>query len=45
MEITGTHTEVNIEQTVDMIKEARNIIITPGKTPPPLKNKCTHQDS
>lgn len=30
MEITGTHTEVNIEQTVDMIKEARNIIITPG---------------
>lgn len=30
MEIVGTHTEVNIEQTVDMIKEAQNIIITPG---------------
>ncbi|XP_054896260.1 NAD(P) transhydrogenase, mitochondrial [Poeciliopsis prolifica] len=30
MEITGTHTEVNVEQTVDMIKEAQNIIITPG---------------
>ncbi|XP_005810073.1 NAD(P) transhydrogenase, mitochondrial-like [Xiphophorus maculatus] len=30
MEITGTHTEVNVEQTVDMIKEAHNIIITPG---------------
>ena len=31
MEITGTHTEVNVEQTVEMIKEAQNIIITPGK--------------
>jgi len=30
MEITGTHTEVNIDQSVDMIKEAQNIIITPG---------------
>uniref|UniRef100_A0A668AVP4 proton-translocating NAD(P)(+) transhydrogenase n=1 Tax=Myripristis murdjan TaxID=586833 RepID=A0A668AVP4_9TELE len=30
MEITGTHTEVNVDQTVDMIKEAQNIIITPG---------------
>lgn len=30
MEITGTHTEVNIEQSVDMIKEAQTIIITPG---------------
>ncbi|KAK3555516.1 hypothetical protein QTP86_021296 [Hemibagrus guttatus] len=30
MEITGTHTEVNVEQTVDMIKEAQNIIIVPG---------------
>ncbi|KAF3702123.1 NAD(P) transhydrogenase, mitochondrial [Channa argus] len=30
MEITGTHTEVNIDQTVDMIKEAQSIIITPG---------------
>lgn len=32
MEITGTHTEVNVDQTVDMIKEAQNIIITPGDT-------------
>lgn len=31
MEITGTHTEVNVDQTVDMIKEAQSIIITPGK--------------
>ena len=32
MEITGTHTEVNVEQTVEMIKDAQSIIITPGKT-------------
>lgn len=31
MEITGTHTEVNVEHTVDMIKEAHNIIIVPGR--------------
>ncbi|CAF1023458.1 unnamed protein product [Rotaria sordida] len=30
MKITGTHTEVNIDQTVDQIKEASSIIITPG---------------
>ncbi|KAG5834096.1 hypothetical protein ANANG_G00257630 [Anguilla anguilla] len=30
MEITGTHTEVNVDQTVEMIKDASNIIITPG---------------
>ena len=30
MEITGTHTEVNIDGTVDLIREAQNIIITPG---------------
>uniref|UniRef100_A0A668TI77 proton-translocating NAD(P)(+) transhydrogenase n=1 Tax=Oreochromis aureus TaxID=47969 RepID=A0A668TI77_OREAU len=30
MEITGTHTEVNVDQTVEMIKEAHSIIITPG---------------
>jgi len=30
MEITGTHTEVNIEDTVQMIDEAQNIIIVPG---------------
>ncbi|TMS08066.1 NAD(P) transhydrogenase, mitochondrial [Larimichthys crocea] len=30
MEIIGTHTEVNVDQTVDMIKEAQSIIITPG---------------
>ena len=31
MEIVGTHTEVNIEQTVEMIKDAHSIIITPGE--------------
>ncbi|XP_063044425.1 NAD(P) transhydrogenase, mitochondrial-like isoform X2 [Engraulis encrasicolus] len=30
MEIVGTHTEVNVEQSIDMIKEANSIIITPG---------------
>ncbi|XP_056146916.1 NAD(P) transhydrogenase, mitochondrial [Lampris incognitus] len=30
MEIVGTHTEVNVDQTVDMIRDAQNIIITPG---------------
>uniref|UniRef100_A0AAY4BXD8 proton-translocating NAD(P)(+) transhydrogenase n=1 Tax=Denticeps clupeoides TaxID=299321 RepID=A0AAY4BXD8_9TELE len=30
MEITGTHTEVNVDQSVEMIKEANNIIIVPG---------------
>ncbi|XP_060136293.1 NAD(P) transhydrogenase, mitochondrial [Zootoca vivipara] len=30
MEITGTHTEVNVDSAIDMIKEANNIIITPG---------------
>jgi NAD(P) transhydrogenase len=30
MEITGTHTEVNVDGAVDMIKNAKNIIITPG---------------
>jgi NAD(P) transhydrogenase len=30
MEITGTHTEVNVDQSVDLIKEAQTIIITPG---------------
>jgi NAD(P) transhydrogenase len=29
-EITGTHTEINVDQAVDYIKEAHNIIITPG---------------
>ena len=29
-EITGTHTEVDVSSTVDMIKDAQNIIITPG---------------
>ena len=29
-EITGTHTEVDVDGTVDLIREARNIIITPG---------------
>ncbi|KAF2880616.1 hypothetical protein ILUMI_25556 [Ignelater luminosus] len=30
MQITGTHTEINIESAVDMITNARNIIIVPG---------------
>uniref|UniRef100_A0AAR2K7T9 proton-translocating NAD(P)(+) transhydrogenase n=1 Tax=Pygocentrus nattereri TaxID=42514 RepID=A0AAR2K7T9_PYGNA len=30
MEITGTHTEVNVDQSIEMIKEAQNIIIVPG---------------
>ncbi|KAF5886363.1 NAD(P) transhydrogenase, mitochondrial-like, partial [Clarias magur] len=30
MEIVGTHTEVNLDQAVEMIKEANSIIITPG---------------
>ncbi|KAK6623224.1 hypothetical protein RUM43_009076 [Polyplax serrata] len=30
MEITGTHTEVNVDNVVEMIGNAKNIIITPG---------------
>lgn len=30
MQITGTHTEINTESAVDMIHNARNIIIVPG---------------
>lgn len=30
MEITGTHTEVNIDNVAEMISNAKNIIITPG---------------
>merc|ERR1740131_678806 len=30
MEITGTHTEANVEQTVEMMTAAKNIIIVPG---------------
>jgi len=30
MEITGTHTEINVDGAVDAIKHAKNIIITPG---------------
>jgi NAD(P) transhydrogenase len=29
-EITGTHTEINVDQAIESIKEAQNIIITPG---------------
>lgn len=29
-EITGTHTEIDVDSTVDLIREAKNIIITPG---------------
>ncbi len=30
MQITGTHTEVNVDQTIDLIRESSSIIITPG---------------
>jgi NAD(P) transhydrogenase len=30
MEVTGTHTEVDVDASVQMIKEAKNIVITPG---------------
>ena len=30
MEITGTHTELDVTRAVDMIQDAKNIIITPG---------------
>ncbi|KAL4613317.1 NAD(P) transhydrogenase, mitochondrial-like [Arapaima gigas] len=30
MEIVGTHTEVSVDQCIEMIKEANSIIITPG---------------
>ena len=30
MEITGTHTEVNVDNAVEMINNARSIIIVPG---------------
>lgn len=30
MKITGTHTEWNVDQSIQAIKDARNIIITPG---------------
>lgn len=30
MEITGTHTEINVDGAVDVIKNAKNIIIVPG---------------
>lgn len=30
MEITGTHTEINVGDALEMIREANNIVITPG---------------
>ncbi len=30
MEITGTHTEISAPETIDLIKDAKNIIVTPG---------------
>lgn len=39
MEIVGTHTEVNVDQTIDIIKEANSIIITPGR----FKQKCQNE--
>lgn len=31
MEITGTHTEVFVDNVAEMISNAKNIVITPGK--------------
>ncbi|CAH1402809.1 unnamed protein product [Nezara viridula] len=33
MEITGTHTEVSVDNVAEMISNAKNIIITPGRMP------------
>ena len=30
MKITGTHTEINVNSTVELIANAKNIIIVPG---------------
>uniref|UniRef100_A0A286XE62 proton-translocating NAD(P)(+) transhydrogenase n=1 Tax=Cavia porcellus TaxID=10141 RepID=A0A286XE62_CAVPO len=30
MEVSGTHTEINLDNAIDMIREANSIIITPG---------------
>ena len=30
MEITGTHTEIDVPDAIEMIKDAKNIIVTPG---------------
>lgn len=37
MEIVGTHTEVNVDQSIEMIREASSIIITPGAY---IRNIC-----
>ncbi|KAH0619983.1 hypothetical protein JD844_014464 [Phrynosoma platyrhinos] len=36
MEIVGTHTEIGIDQTIELIKEANSIIITPAKAQYPI---------
>lgn len=41
MEISGTHTEINLENAIDMIREANSIIITPGKKKKKIKKKQT----
>lgn len=40
MEITGTHTEINVDNAIEMIKEANSIIITPGKTLLTYRARC-----
>ena len=42
MEIVGTHTEVNVDQSIEIIKEANSIIITPGRS---ANYNQTHQVS
>lgn len=41
MEITGTHTEINVDNAIEMIKEANSIIITPGKTLLTYRARCS----
>lgn len=45
MEISGTHTEINLDNAIDMIREANNIIITPGKKKKKRKKQTTYNSS
>lgn len=40
MEITGEHTEVNVDNVAEMIQSAKNIIITPGRPLDHFVIKC-----
>ena len=41
MEVSGTHTEINLDNAIDTIREANSIIITPGKKPKPQSKQTT----